>query len=139
MTKPLKLTTELPEVSLHSARAVMDRGCHLPLDLDHIAGCAGFSRYHFIRIFRRAFGVTPHQYLIQRRIEKAQALLTHTDLTITEICFAVGFQSLGSFSTLFHRQTGQSPSAYRIHALEQKRRLHRAAPNCFLSMFAGSH
>jgi AraC-like DNA-binding protein len=140
VSRSLEAAPEAADSSTHlrSARSIMDASYHLPLDVDTIAGCAGFSRYYFIRAFRRAFGITPHQYLIQRRIDRAQALLAHSELTITEICFAVGFQSLGSFSALFHRQTGQSPSAYRTRAQEQHSRLYRSAPNCFLIMYGVS-
>ena len=71
------------------------------------------SPFHFIRLFRRVYKQTPHQYLIRQRIAKAKELLRTTDLPITEICMAVGFESLGSFSTLFRKVAGISPSAYR--------------------------
>jgi AraC-like DNA-binding protein len=120
---------------LHNARIMMDRAFNAPLKLEHISRQTGFSRFHFIRAFRREFGITPHQYLTQRRIEKAKELLSFSDLSITEICFAVGFQSLGSFSDLFRRHVGHSPSAHRQWALEQTQLLHRSAPACFITMF----
>jgi AraC-like DNA-binding protein len=120
---------------LNNARALMDRAFDAPLNLQHISKQSGFSRFYFIRAFRRAFGLTPHQYLTQRRIQRARELLAFSDLSITDICFAVGFQSLGSFSDLFRRHVGHSPSAHRRRALEQKRLLHRSAPACFITMF----
>ena len=95
------------------ARAFIDEYYALPLDLEQIAGQAGISRYHFLRLFRSTFSQTPHQYLVQRRIERAKLLLAAGDLSITEVCFAVGFQSLGSFSALFHRCAGYPPTVYR--------------------------
>lgn len=124
-----------PPDHLHNARVLMDRAFNAPLKLEHISQQTGFSRFYFIRAFRRAYGITPHQYLTQRRIERAKELLAFSDLSITDICFAVGFQSLGSFSDLFRRHVGHSPSAHRQQALEQKRLLHRSAPACFITMF----
>jgi AraC-like DNA-binding protein len=78
-----------------------------------MARAAGFSRAHFSRQFRRAFGDTPYQYLLTRRLERAAMLLRTTDWPVTRICFAVGLTSLGSFSSSFARAFGLSPSAYR--------------------------
>ncbi len=72
------------------ARAFIDECYDLPLDLEQIAGQASFSRYHFLRLFRNTFDQTPHQYLVQRRIERAKALLAAGDLSITEVCFGGG-------------------------------------------------
>ncbi len=91
------------------ARAFIDEHYDLPLDLEQIAGQASFSRYHFLRLFRGAFDQTPHQYLTQRRIAKAKELLAASDMSVTEVCFAVGFDSLGSFSALFRRHIGHAP------------------------------
>src|SRR5262245_39346824 len=98
---------------LRRARALIDDCYDHPLDLERMAGEASFSRYHFIRLFRDAFDQTPHQYLMRRRIEKAKDLLAEGELSVTEVCFAVGFQSLESFSALFRRAVGHSPKAYR--------------------------
>ncbi|HEY3955324.1 MAG TPA: helix-turn-helix transcriptional regulator [Streptosporangiaceae bacterium] len=78
-----------------------------------MAGAAGLSRAHFSREFKRAFGESPHQYLLTRRLERAAALLRTTDWPVADICFAVGAGSLGSFTTSFSRIFGQSPTAYR--------------------------
>jgi AraC-like DNA-binding protein len=83
------------------------------LDVDDMAAAAGLSRAHFSREFRRAFGETPHVYLLTRRLERAAALLRTTDRSIADVCFSVGLQSIGSFTTSFTRMFGQSPAAYR--------------------------
>src|SRR3954462_9529866 len=84
-----------------------------PLDLDDLAAAAGLSRAHFSREFRRAFGETPHAYLLTRRLERAAALLRTTDRSVAEICFSVGLQSVGSFTSSFTRAYGISPTVYR--------------------------
>jgi AraC-like DNA-binding protein len=83
------------------------------LDVDDLAAAAGLSRAHFSREFKRAFGESPHAYLLTRRLERAAALLRTTDRSVTEICFSVGLQSLGSFTSCFTRTYGISPTAYR--------------------------
>jgi AraC-like DNA-binding protein len=84
-----------------------------PLAVEDLAKAAGLSAAHFSREFRAAFGETPHGYLLTRRLERAAALLRTTDRPVTEICFDVGLQSLGSFTTSFTRTYGCSPTAYR--------------------------
>jgi len=84
-----------------------------PLDVDDLAAAAGLSRAHFSREFRRAFGESPHAYLLTRRLERAAALLRTTDRSVVEVCLSVGLQSLGSFTTSFTRTYGMSPTAYR--------------------------
>ncbi|MEM7118543.1 MAG: AraC family transcriptional regulator [Chloroflexota bacterium] len=83
------------------------------ISLHDIATAAGLSPHHFLRTFQRTFGQTPHNYLTQHRLQKAQQLLSTTNQTITNICLDVGFSSLGSFSTLFRQAIGLSPRAYR--------------------------
>ena len=124
-----------PNSHLHSARAVMDATYEQSLSVEQIASHAGFSHFHFIRFFRRTYGITPHQYLTRKRIQQAQRLLALSDLPVTEICLAVGFQSLGSFSTLYRRQTGYSPSEHRVRLQAQQKHLEQAAPSCFLFMY----
>lgn len=114
------------------ARAFIDQYYAVPLDLEQIAGQAGFSRYHFLRLFRTTFNQTPHQYLIQRRIEHAKTLLAAGELSITEVCCTVGFQSLGSFSTLFHRRAGYPPKEYRARVFRGIYLQRRFVPACFL-------
>ena len=95
------------------ARDLADARYFEPLDVDDLAGAAGLSRAHFSREFRRAFGESPHAYLLTRRLERAAALLRGTDRSVAEICFAVGLRSVGSFTTSFTRTYGTSPTAYR--------------------------
>jgi AraC-like DNA-binding protein len=116
------------------ARAFIDQHADLPLDLEQIARQASFSRYHFLRLFRSTFDQTPHQYLTQRRIERAKSLLAAGELSITEVCFAVGFQSLGSFSALFHRCAGYPPTEFRARAFRGMYLPRRFVPACFLRM-----
>jgi AraC-like DNA-binding protein len=98
------------------------------LTVADLARVAGLSPAHFSREFRRTFGESPHQYLLTRRLERAAALLRNTDRPVTDICFAVGLTSLGSFSTTFGRVYGMSPSAYR-DSFPPARRLIRV-PDC---------
>lgn len=101
-----------------------------PIALDTLADISGMSRFHLIRSFRAAYGVTPIRYLSRRRIERAQDLLRYANLTVTEVCVAVGFSSLGSFSARFTALVGESPTAY-------QRRYAGAAPHipgCHLFM-----
>jgi transcriptional regulator GlxA family with amidase domain len=91
----------------------MDRDYAEPLDVPALARAALMSPGHFSRSFRAAFGETPHSYLMTRRIERAKALLRRGDMSVTEVCFAVGCTSLGSFSTRFTELVGESPRAYR--------------------------
>lgn len=99
--------------SVRLARRFLERHYDTPITVEQLSREAALSPYHLIRLFRRVYRQTPHQYLVQQRIAKAKELLRTTDLPITEICIAVGFASLGSFSTLFSKVAGISPSAYR--------------------------
>jgi len=124
-----------PEVleRLNRARNFIDLCYDLPLDLDEISSHACFSRYHFLRLFRQAFHITPHQYLVERRIERAKELLTSDNLRVTDVCFEVGFQSLGSFSSLFRKSVGHAPITYREKS-RQTQAAKRSVPGCFLVM-----
>jgi AraC-like DNA-binding protein len=95
------------------ARDLADARYFEPLDVDDLARAAGLSRAHFSREFRRAFGDSPHAYLLTRRLERSAALLRTTDRTVADICFSVGLQSLGSFTSSFTRTYGVTPTAYR--------------------------
>jgi AraC-like DNA-binding protein len=99
-------------VHLRRARDLADRDYAEPLHLDRLAREAGLSKYHFLRLFKSAYGLTPAEYVSQRRIERAQDLLRATNLTVTEVCTMVGFSSLGSFSTRFRALVGESPSDF---------------------------
>jgi AraC-like DNA-binding protein len=91
----------------------MDRAFARPLDVPALARVAHVSPAHFSRQFRATFGETPHRYLQRRRVERAMELLRETDRAVTEICFDVGWGSLGTFSRTFREIVGETPSAYR--------------------------
>ncbi len=95
------------------ARDTMDRAFAAPLDVVELARVAHVSRAHFSRQFRATFGETPHRYLQRRRVERAMELLRETDHSVTDVCFEVGFNSLGTFSRTFREIVGESPSEYR--------------------------
>jgi transcriptional regulator GlxA family with amidase domain len=113
-------------VLLRKARDQMDRDFAQPLDVPALARAALMSTGHFARLFRAAYGETPYSYLMTRRIERAKALLRRGDLSVTDVCFAVGCTSLGSFSTRFTELVGESPSAYRA----RDHRAMAAIPSC---------
>jgi AraC-like DNA-binding protein len=95
------------------ARDAMDRAYAQPLDVAAVARVARVSEAHFIRSFRATFGETPHRYLQRRRVERSMSLLRETDRSVTDICFDVGFNSLGTFSRTFCEIVGQTPTSYR--------------------------
>ena len=102
-----------PARHLLRAKDLADARYFEVLGVQEMARAAGLSRAHFSREFRRAFGESPHAYLLTRRLERAAALLRSTDRSVLEICLAVGLQSVGSFTTSFTRTYGMSPTAYR--------------------------
>ncbi|KUM77894.1 helix-turn-helix transcriptional regulator [Streptomyces griseorubiginosus] len=106
-------------VRLRQARDRMDREYTEPLDVPALARTALMSPGHFQRSFRAEFGETPYGYLMTRRIERAKALLRRGDLSVTEVCMAVGCTSLGSFSSRFTELVGETPSAYRARPHEE--------------------
>lgn len=118
---------------LRRARDLMDRAYDTPLDLAAMAERAGCSRFHFLRSFQAAYGETPGRYLTRRRVERAAELLRSVNLSITEICFLVGFSSPGSFSSRFKEVMGVSPSAYRAEAV--RRGGPPPIPGCFVMMW----
>ena len=107
------MTPAHPARHLLRARDLADARYREPLDVAQLARAARLSQAHFSREFRRAFGETPHQYLLTRRLERAAALLRNTDRSVADICFTVGLSSVGSFTTSFGRAFGLSPTAYR--------------------------
>jgi AraC-like DNA-binding protein len=111
---------------LRRARDLMDREYARPLDVPALARAALMSPSHFSRQFRAAYGETPYSYLMTRRIERAKALLRQGELSVTEVCLAVGCTSLGSFSTRFTELVGETPSAYRA----RDHRVAAAVPSC---------
>jgi AraC-like DNA-binding protein len=102
-----------PARHLLRAKDLADARFFEPLDVDDMARAAGLSRAHFSREFRRAFGESPHQYLLTRRLERAASLLRTTDRSVADVCFSVGLQSVGSFTTSFRKIYRVSPTAYR--------------------------
>ena len=102
-----------PARHLLRAKDLADARYFEPLDVDDMAGAAGLSRAHFSREFHRAFGESPHAYLLTRRLERAASLLRSTDHSVAEICMSVGLRSVGSFTTSFKRNFGVSPTTYR--------------------------
>ena len=102
-----------PARHLLRAKDLADARYFEHLDVDDLARAAGLSRAHFSREFRRAFGESPHAYLLTRRMERAAALLRTTDRSVADVCFSVGLQSVGSFTTSFKRTYGVPPTAYR--------------------------
>jgi transcriptional regulator GlxA family with amidase domain len=112
------------------ARDAMDRTFAEPLSIPQLARIAEVSEAHFIRTVRATFGETPHRYLQRRRVERAMFLLRATDRSVTDICFDVGFSSLGTFSRTFHDVLGESPTVFR-----QRGRM-PAVPTCFMMAWA---
>jgi AraC-like DNA-binding protein len=117
-----------PARHLLRAKDLADARYFEPLAVVDLARAAGLSPAHFSREFRRTFGEAPHRYLLTRRLERAAALLRNTDQTVTEICFAVGLASVGSFVTSFRRVYGVAPLAYRASFPPAQR--HIRVPDC---------
>lgn len=121
------------------ARRLMDQHYQEPLNLARLAHQACFSRFHFLRLFQQYFGKTPHQYLTEKRLQRAKELLDASRLSVTEVCYEVGFESLGSFSSLFRKSIGVSPASYRARLAQpcavppQAQQV--AIPACFLMRF----
>jgi AraC-like DNA-binding protein len=109
------MASEAPHIGRHLLRAkdLADARYADPLTVDDLARAAGYSRAHFSQEFRRAFGQSPHAYLLTRRLERAAALLRTTDYSVADICIAVGLASVGSFTTSFVRMYGLKPTDYR--------------------------
>src|SRR5215208_3249041 len=128
--------------SLTQAREFMRHAYGRPVSLPDVAAQANLSPYHFLRIYKQAYGETPHEFLTRLRIERAKTLLAKGSHNVTEACFEVGFSSLGSFSNLFAYRVGLSPSEYRRHARSTisvpstVRTLF--VPSCFFTMLYGT-
>jgi AraC-like DNA-binding protein len=123
-----------PARHLLRARDLADARYREPLDVTALARAAHLSPAHFSREFRRAFGETPHQHLLTRRLERAAALLRGTDRSVADICFTVGLRSVGSFTTSFGRIFGLSPTAYREAHPPASTRVR--VPTCVLQAYA---
>jgi AraC-like DNA-binding protein len=114
------------------AKDLADARYHEPLDVEALARAAFVSPAHFSRQFRRAFGETPHQYLLTRRLERAAELLRNTDRSVSDICLTVGLRSVGSFTTSFRQLYGMTPTAYRAaHPPTERVRV----PTCVLQAY----
>ena len=127
------MTVRVPDDArphLRRARDHADRHFADELDLEALASVAGMSKYHFQRLFTATYAVSPATYLSQRRIERSQDLLRATNLTITEVCHAVGFSSLGSFSSRFRELVGCSPSEFQRRYADGAPRI----PGCYIFM-----
>jgi AraC-like DNA-binding protein len=122
-----------PARHLLRAKDLADARYTTPLTVDDLAAAAGLSRAHFSREFRRAFGESPHAYLLTRRLERAAALLRMTDHSVADICLSVGLRSVGSFTTSFTRTYGMSPTAYR--AMCPPAAHHARVPTCILRFY----
>jgi AraC-like DNA-binding protein len=122
-----------PVRHLLRAKDLADARYFEPLDVYDLANAASLSRAHFSREFRRAFGESPHAYLLTRRLERAAALLRTTDRSVADVCFSVGLQSIGSFTTSFTRTYGVSPTAYRAAFPPADR--HALIPACVLRAY----
>src|SRR5919108_1135932 len=130
--------TSVPvERHLLRAKDVVDARFREPLDVPTLARTAYLSPAHFSREFRRAFGETPHRYLLTRRLERAAALLRNTDRTVSDICLTVGLRSVGSFTTSFGRAYGLSPTAYR--AAHPPAAARARIPTCLLLAHSRPH
>src|ERR687894_3242642 len=123
-----------PARHLLRAKDLADARYFEPLGVDDLAGAAGLSRAHFSREFRRAFGESRRACLLTRRLERAAALLRMTDSSVAEICFSVGLQSVGSFTTSFTRTFGASPTAYRARFPPAAQ--HMMVPSCVVRAYA---
>ncbi|MBS1533243.1 MAG: helix-turn-helix transcriptional regulator [Bacteroidetes bacterium] len=116
------------------AKLFIDEHFAEDIDLDNIAGEAFFSKFHFIRLFKKTYAKTPHQYLTAVRVEKSKLLL-QTDMAVAEVCYAVGFDSVSSFTGLFKHMNGITPSAYQQEKHRLRKEIKTAPlkfiPNCF--------
>ena len=121
---------------LVQAKLFIDSHFAEPIDLDNIADEAFFSKFHFIREFKKIYRNTPHQYLIQVRIEKAKELL-QTAVPVRDACYEVGFESLPSFSRLFRRMTGLTPSAYSAPQQSRKEKMAESPLSFIPACFSG--
>ncbi|GAB4021115.1 hypothetical protein GCM10028808_64940 [Spirosoma migulaei] len=128
-------TNDYPKLYLYrrlvQAKLFIDRHFTEKINLDAIADEAYFSKYHFIRLFKTSYEHTPHQYLTRLRIDKARILLSKPMLSVEQIGYAVGFESLHSFSLLFKKQAGQTPTQFRKHSLDRAKRM-RVEPRTFI-------
>ena len=122
-----------PARHLLRAKDLADARYSERVEVEDMAGAAGLSKAHFSREFRRAFGESPHHYVLTRRLERAAALLRMTDWTVGEICVSVGLSSLGSFTTSFKRAYGSTPTTYRDN--QPPAALQARVPSCVMRTY----
>lgn len=133
----MDLTTDVYE-RIVAAKLFMDQHFHEPINLDGISGRACFSRFHFHRLFSRVYRTTPHQYLTRKRLDKAQELLAGNK-PVADVCTEVGFESVGSFSSLFKKEVGIGPQHYRnmqiMRKQQEKVQPRSFIPHCFIESY----
>src|ERR1700753_15106 len=124
-----------------TAKLYIDSNFAEPIDLERVSRAACLSRFHFHRLFTRIYQLTPHQYLTRKRIELARKCLAGNELSVTEICNEVGFESMGSFSSLFKKEIGDAPTRYRVREHERQQQTldqpRSFIPHCFIENCAG--
>ena len=134
-----KTTESYPKIYLYKrivqAKLFIDNHYAEKIDLDNISDEAYFSKFHFIRLFKKIYGKAPHQYLTYVRVEKAKDLLK-TETSIADVCYSVGFESISSFTGLFKRYAHKTPSQYQQQELQRKEEMLASplkfVPNCFI-------
>lgn len=130
----MQLTTDIYQ-RIAAAKIYIDSNYHEDIDLELVSRQAFLSRFHFHRLFRQVYKRTPHQYITQKRLDKAKDLLAQNK-PITEVCNEVGFESIGSFSTLFKKEIGFPPTYYRnmawLKKQEHKAQPRKAIPHCYV-------
>jgi AraC-like DNA-binding protein len=134
----MQLTTDLYQ-RIASAKIFTDNNYHNPIDLNKVSQSAFLSKFHFHRLFTRIYKKTPHQYITQVRMDAAKVLLAREGILISDVCNMVGFDSPGSFSTLFSKQSGSSPQYYRniawLKKKLEKEQPTRFVPHCFFEQY----
>ncbi len=125
-----------------AAKMYIDDNLHEPIKLEQVSEQACFSPFHFHKLFTRIYKKTPHEYLTQVRIEAAKKMLGQQDASVSQVCLNVGFESLGSFSTMFKKKNGVSPQVFRNNALERRKAADEQPkifiPHCVLSRYEGT-
>ncbi len=133
----MQLTTDIYQ-RIAAAKVFIDDNYQEDIDLEQISKQAFLSRFHFHRLFRQVYKKTPHQYITQKRLDKAKDLLSENK-PVTEVCMEVGFESIGSFSVLFKKEIGFAPQYYRNMAYKKKMELlaqpKRGIPHCFIEQY----
>jgi len=134
----MKLTSDIYK-RVVAAKMFIDANYCESIDLEQVSKQALLSRFYFHRLFTRIYKITPHQYITKKRLDAAKVLLAKKNLSITAICNDIGFESPGSFSSLFSRQNGQSPQYYRNLAWSKKNLVKeqpkKFIPHCFIEQF----